>query len=67
MTKPTRSKSRERLCSRVHADRLAQQLCEDTNDAFAVVRTNCVLQPYRVKRTVETNEADHIELEVVAL
>ena len=67
MNTPTKSEQRGRLCNRVNADRLAQRLCEETNDAFAVVRTNCLLQPYQVKRTVETDEDDHIELEMVAL
>lgn len=67
MTTATSGTARERLCSRGNADRIAQRLCEETTDAFAVVRTQCTLQPYRVKRVIETEEGDAIELEVVAL
>lgn len=67
MTISAKSAIRERLCSRVNGDRLAQRLCEDTSDAFAVVRTDCLLQPYRVKRTVEADDSDQIELEIIAL
>jgi hypothetical protein len=58
---------RRQLCSRNNADRLAQQMCENTALPFAVVRTACRLQPYRVVRSGETSPHDAIELEVVAL
>jgi hypothetical protein len=58
---------RRQLCSRNNADRLAEQMCEDTALPFAVVRTGCRLQPYRVVRAAETSSQDAIELEVVAL
>jgi hypothetical protein len=58
---------RRQLCSRNNADRLAQQMCEGTALPFAVVRTDCRLQPYRVVRATETSPLDAVELEVVAL
>ncbi|MFC0205026.1 hypothetical protein [Novosphingobium soli] len=58
---------RRQLCSRSHADRLAQQMCEDTTMPFAVIRTHCPMQPYRVVRAAETAPDDAVELEVVAL
>ncbi|WP_036505483.1 hypothetical protein [Novosphingobium sp. AP12] len=58
---------RRQLCSRNNADRLAQQMCEETALPFAVVRTTCRLQPYRVVRAAETTAQDAVELEVVAL
>lgn len=58
---------RRLLCSRNNADRLAQQMCQESAIPFAVVRTDCRLQPYRVVRATETSPQDAIELEVVAL
>jgi hypothetical protein len=58
---------RRLLCSRSNADRLAQQMCDDTTLPFAVVRTGCRLQPYRVVRAAETSPLDAVELEVVVL
>lgn len=58
---------RQQLCSRNNADRLAQQMCEETAQPFAVVRTTCRLQPYRVVRAAEASPRDAVELEVVAL
>ncbi len=59
---PLRS-TRQKLCSRAHADRVAFQLCEAAATPFAVVRTADTLQPYRV---MPANEAPaHLtELEV---
>lgn len=66
-TETTLDPRRRQLCSRNNADRLAQQMCEDTALPFAVVRTDCRLQPHRVVRAAEMNPLDAIELEVVAL
>ncbi|MGE4404384.1 hypothetical protein [Pseudomonas sp.] len=66
-TQPDLDPRRKLLCSRMNADRLALQMCEDTALPFAVVRTDCRLQPYRVVRTAETSPQDAIELEVAVL
>ncbi|WP_103727519.1 hypothetical protein [Novosphingobium sp. HII-3] len=66
-TQPALDARRRLLCSRANADRLAHQMCEDTALPFAVVRTACRLQPYRVVRATETSPQDAVELEVVAV
>lgn len=43
-----RSPKRKTLCSRAHADRIAYQLCDTTDENVAVIRTGDELQPYRV-------------------
>ena len=43
-----RSPKRKTLCSRAHADRVAFQLCDTTDENVAVIRTGDELQPYRV-------------------
>lgn len=60
------SPRRWQLCGRTNADRLAQRLCEVEEAGFAVVRTTCPLQPYKVVPSEEGNPAD-VELEVVIL
>lgn len=55
------------LCSRSNADRLAERLCMQTAVPYAVVRTTCALQPYRVVRAQEARSADAIEHRFIAL
>lgn len=57
---------RWQLCGRANADRLAQRMCEMGETSYAVVRTRCTLQPYRVVPSAEGNPED-IELEVVVI
>ena len=63
MSVSPRSPNRRTLCSRAHADRVAYQLCDTTDENVAVVRTGDELQPYRV---VPIDRADEqlTELEV---
>ncbi|GFE77801.1 hypothetical protein [Novosphingobium sp. TCA1] len=58
---------RRLLCSRSNADRLAEQMCMETAMPYAVVRTTCALQPYRVVRAQEARQGDDIEHRVIAL
>ena len=60
------SARRWQLCGRANADRLAQRMCETAEIGFAVVRTKCRLQPYKVVRS-EEGDPHNIELEVVVL
>jgi len=55
---------RRQLCGRDHADRLALTLCETDGNGYAVVRTGCELQPYRVLPREEMSGED-VEHEVV--
>lgn len=55
------------LCSRINADRLAEQTCMETQLSYAVVRTTCILQPYRVVRAQEARIGDDVEHRVIAL
>lgn len=63
MSAQSPSPKRKTLCSRTHADRIALQLCESTDENVAVVRTGDEIQPYRV---VPITQADKrlTELEV---
>jgi hypothetical protein len=60
------SPRRWQLCGRHNADRLAQRMCETIERGFAVVRTGCSLQPYRVLPREESRLED-VELEVILL
>lgn len=59
--------SRWILCNRINADRLAEQMCMETQLSYAVVRTTCTLQPYRVVRAQEARKGDDVEHRVIAL
>jgi hypothetical protein len=58
------SPTRDRLCNRANAERVAARMFDATGSNIAIVRTDNPIQPFRVLPSREADYAD-VELEMV--